>query len=48
MLLKQSATRYKKKSKTISRDQTSNLLKHWLLFLVSRKGQKRDESELVT
>ena len=44
---KKNATGYKQKSKTISRYQTTNLLKTFL-FLVSMKGQGKDESVLVT
>ena len=36
------------KGKTISRYQTTKLLKIWFLCLVSMKGQKRDKSEFVS
>ena len=47
MALKESAIRYKQKT-NISRYQSTNLLKTWLLVLVCKKAQKEDKSEFAT
>ena len=45
--LKYSATCYKQKNRNISRYQTTNLMKIRFSFLVSAKGEKKDEREFV-
>ena len=49
MALKQSTTRYKQRKKQMfDVTRPTKLLKISFLFLVTKKGQKRDESEFVT
>ena len=46
MAMKQSANRYKQKT-NISRYQNTNLIKTRPLFLVCKKGQKKDKNKLA-